>query len=192
MSTHGQAEHGNSLQDQKDRLLSEGVPEQNIAVDVYTGTKMDRPGFGELVRRLQAGDELVVCKLDRFARSATEGNILIRQLVDKGIKVSILNLGMVADNTPMGKATITFFLAFAELERDMIVERTQAGKAVARTKPDYHEGRPRKQIDAARFDRLARRVQDGEISQTAACQRIGVSPATFSRRYREWRAATTE
>ena len=191
MSTHGQAAHGNSLADQREKLITAGVPEANIAVDVFTGTSIARPGFDELLKRLRSGDELIVCKLDRFARTATDGSALVRDLVAGGVRVNILNMG-VADNTPMGRLMVTVLLAFAEYERDCIVERTQAGKAVARTKPDYHEGRPRKQIDAARFDRLARRVQDGEMSQTAACQRIGVSPATFSRRYREWRAAATE
>ena len=48
------------------------------------------------------------------------------------------------DDTSVGKLLLTIMMAFAEYERDMIVERTQAGKAVARMQPDFHEGRPRK------------------------------------------------
>ena len=73
-------------------------------------------------------DEFVVCKLDRFARTATEGTEIVRDLVERGIRVNVLNMG-IADNTPMGKMMVTVMLAFAEYERDMIVERTQSGKA---------------------------------------------------------------
>ena len=56
----------------------------------------------------------------------------------------MLNMGGVMDNSPEGKLRRTMFLAFAEFERDMIVARTQEGKAVARTKPGFKEGRPKK------------------------------------------------
>ena len=58
------------------------------------------------------------------------------------ITVHVLNMGLM-DNTPTGKLIRTIVLAFAEFERDMIVERTQEGKAIARKQPDYREGRPR-------------------------------------------------
>ena len=65
----------------------------------------------------------------------------------------VLNMGLI-DNTPMGKLIMHVVLAFAEFERDMIVERTQAGKAIARQKPGYHEGRNskygKKEIEAIR------------------------------------------
>lgn len=188
VSTQGQARNGNSLQDQRAKLIAAGVPEGNIAVDVFTGTKLDRPGFDELMKRLGAGDELVVCKLDRFARTAAEGSLLVRDLLSRDVAIRILNMGTL-DNTPIGKMSVTMFLAFAEFERDQIVERCQAGKSIARQRQGYQEGLPRKQYDTARFDRIARRVSAGEISQIAASEDMGMSPTTFSRRYREWLAA---
>ena len=104
---------------------------------------MDRPQLPALLSRLQAGDELMVTKLDRLARSATKGVECIRSLAEKGVVVNILNMGRI-DETSVGKLVLTIMMAFAEYERDMIVERTQAGKAVARLQPDIHEGRPRK------------------------------------------------
>lgn len=141
VSTKGQQREGNSLQDQEQKLLAAGAEE--IYSDSFTGTTMDRPQFTALLSRLQAGDELMVTKLDRLARSATKGVECIRSLSEKGVVVNILNMGRI-DDTSVGKLVLTIMMAFAEYERDMIVERTQAGKAVARMQPDFHEGRPRK------------------------------------------------
>lgn len=141
VSTKGQQREGNSLQDQEQKLRAAGAEE--IYSDSFTGTTMDRPQFSALLGRLQAGDELMVTKLDRLARSATKGVECIRSLAEKGVVVNILNMGRI-DDTSVGKLVLTIMMAFAEYERDMIIERTQAGKAVARMQPDFHEGRPRK------------------------------------------------
>ena len=142
VSTFSQAKNGNSLQEQERMLMDTGVPRENIFSDSYTGTKLDRPGFDALLKIIQPGDELVVCKLDRFARSSSDGSKLVQKLVSDGISVNILNMGK-ADNTPVGKLIVTIMLAFAEFERDMIVERTQEGKAIAKQSSGYREGRPK-------------------------------------------------
>lgn len=139
VSTKGQAKDGNSLEAQEKALRDAGVTK--IFADAFTGTKADRPEFDKLLKRLQPGDTLVVTKLDRFARSATQGIELIQSLLDKGIIVHVLNMGLM-DNSPTGKLICTVMLAFAEFERDMIVERTQEGKAIAKQNPNYREGRP--------------------------------------------------
>jgi DNA invertase Pin-like site-specific DNA recombinase len=92
---------------------------------------------------MQAGDTMVVTKLDRIARSATQGIELVQKLLDKGIVVHVINMGLM-DNTPTGKLIRNIMLAFAEFERDMIVERTQEGKAIAKQNPDFKDGRPKK------------------------------------------------
>ncbi len=86
---------------------------------------------------------LVVTKLDRFARSAEDGFSLTKELLAKGIKVHILNMGLVED-TPMGRLILRMLAAIAEFDRDMIVERLAEGKAIARQNPDFREGRPKK------------------------------------------------
>lgn len=153
VSTAGQAAKGNSLEDQLELLKNAGCSESNIFLESYTGTKMERPVFNSLLGKLQTGDTLVVTKLDRFARNADDGGKQIKDLLDRGISVHVLNMGLI-DNTPMGKLIMHVVLAFAEFERDMIVERTQAGKAIARQKPGYHEGRNskygKKEIEAIR------------------------------------------
>ena len=82
-------------------------------------------------------------KLGRFARTAIEGIQVVRELLERGVRVHILNMGLV-ENTLTGNLILTVILAFAEYERGMIVERTQTGKAVARQEPNFRDGRPKK------------------------------------------------
>ena len=173
VSTCKQAKNGNSLQDQERMLTEAGVPPENIFADSYTGTKLDRPKFDALLEVIKPGDELVVCKLDRFARSSNDGSKLVQRLVDDGISVNILNMGK-ADNTPVGKLMVTIMLAFAEFERDMIVERTSAGKAYAREhKEGYREGRPIGEYPD--FQKFFKMQKDGSITVEAACKEMGIS-----------------
>lgn len=150
VSTKGQENKGNSLEGQRKTLEESGC--QIVIEESYTGTKIDRPKFNELINVLKPGDALVVTRLDRFARSMSQGSDLVKELIDKGIRVNIINIGTM-DNTPTSKLIKNIFFSFAEFERDMIVERTQEGKAIARTKEGFREGRPDKytqtQIDMA-------------------------------------------
>lgn len=114
-----------------------------IYKEVFTGTKMDRPEFNEVLTNIREGDTLVVTKLDRLARNVKEGIEIIDLLFSWGVKVHVLNIGLL-ENTPMGKFFLTTLLAVAEMERNMIIERTQEGKAIAKRKPDFREGRPKK------------------------------------------------
>lgn len=141
VSTATQGRDGNSLEEQVAALEKYGCSE--IITEAFTGKTMDRPKFNALLDRLQEGDTLVVCKLDRFARTAIEGVQTVRDLFERGIRVHILNMGLI-ENTLTGNLILTVMLAFAEYERGMIVERTQTGKAVARQNPDFREGRPKK------------------------------------------------
>ena len=141
VSTKGQAKDGNSLEAQEKALKEAGATK--IYTDAFTGTKTDRPEFDKLMNKLQSGDTLIVTKLDRFARSMSQGSELVSELIEKGIKVYILNIGIM-DNAPSSKLIRNVFFAFAEFERDMIVERTQEGKTIAKQYPDFKEGRPKK------------------------------------------------
>lgn len=141
VSTKTQAKDGNSLEAQENALREAGATK--IYADAFTGTKSHRPELDKLLAVMQSNDTLKVTKLDRIARSATQGIELIQSLLDKGITVHVLNMG-VMDNTPTGKLVRNVMLAFAEFERDMIVERTAEGKAIAKQNPDFKEGRPPK------------------------------------------------
>ena len=139
VSTKTQAKDGNSLEAQENALKEAGATK--IYADAFTGTKTDRPEFDRLLNDIKSGDTLIVTKLDRFARSMMQGSELVSALLEKGITVWILNIGIM-DNTPTSKLIRNIFFAFAEFERDMIVERTQEGKAIAKQDPNFKEGRP--------------------------------------------------
>lgn len=176
VSSKGQETNGNSLEDQRSKLEEAGCDE--IVLEAYTGTKMDRPKFTKLLEELKPGDTLVVCKLDRFARTAREGLEVVENLMQRGIKVHILNMGLIED-TPMGRVVLTVMLAFAQFERDCIVERTTAGKVVAKEKnPDYKEGRKALEIPD-NFGDYQNEVSEGRMSVVAACAEMGISRSTW-------------
>lgn len=141
VSTATQGRDGNSLEEQVAALEKYGC--QEIITEAFSGKTMERPKFNSLFRSLQRDDTLVVCKLDRFARTAIDGVQTVRELFDRGVKVHILNMGLI-ENTLTGNLILTVMLAFAEYERGMIVERTQVGKALAKQNPNFRDGRPKK------------------------------------------------
>lgn len=179
VSSKGQKQYGMSLDEQYDRLIAQGIAKENIFLDAFTGHTMERPEFDKVLALLREGDELIVCKLDRFARTAPEGALLVRDLVSRGIRVNILNMG-VADNTPMGKVMVTVMLAFAEYERDMIVERTSMGKAYKRERdPDWREGRKPVDIDDAALENYRQKQKDGSMTVNDCCRELGISRTTW-------------
>lgn len=144
VSTAAQARDGHSLEAQANLLRENGA--ETIYSDNATAKNGERPALRELLDVLQQGDTLVVTRLDRIARSAVEGSKLIEQLIQRGVNVHILNIGML-DNSPTSKLIQNIFFVFAEFEHDLIMERMREGKAIARTKDGFKEGRPRKFTD---------------------------------------------
>ena len=150
VSTKGQAKDGNSLEVQMEELKKNGAV--RIYSDAFTGTKLNRPNLDLLMNVLQEGDVIMVTKLDRIARNIRQGIELIEEFNNRGVAVHVLNIGRI-DDTPTGRLLRNVMLAFAEFERDMIIQRTQEGKAIAKRNPNFKEGRPKKfttyQIDHA-------------------------------------------
>lgn len=172
VSTKGQARDGNSLEAQDKILREAGATE--IYYDSFTGTKLTRPEFDKLKALLKAGDTLVVTKLDRLARSAAQGSQMIEELIVRGVTVHILNLGIM-DNSPTGRLIRNVMLSFAEFERDMIVERTQEGKAIAREKGIRVDGRPEKIVPPEEFEKFRKLQKEGTLTVTQCCKQLGIS-----------------
>lgn len=181
VSTKGQAKDGNSLEEQVNRLTEAGATE--VFCESFTGTKKERPELKKLLAVLQPGDTLVVTKLDRLARSIKFGSDIIEELASKGVSVNILNLGLMND-TPNGKLIRNIFLAFAEFERDMIVERTREGKEIAKTKDGFKEGRPKKEIP--NLEQYIKLYYSGMVNKNQAASLLGISPDTFRRRLEDY------
>ena len=171
VSTKGQARDGNSLDGQATLLKEAGATK--IYYDSFTGRKMDK-----LKSVLKSGDKLIVTKLDRFARSAAQGSQLIESLIEQGITVHVLNIG-VMDNTPTGKLIRNIMLSFAEFERDMIVERTQEGKAIAREKGIRVDGRPSLDLPSELFQKFRKKQKDGEMTVEECCEKLNISRSSW-------------
>lgn len=157
-----------------------------IFKDKYTGTTADRPEFDKLMAKIKNGDTLIVTKLDRLARNTQDALNIVKKMNAEGVILRVLNIGTI-DNSPSGRLIFTVFSAFAEFERDLIVSRTQEGKAWAKANnPNFHDGMPRKytkeQIDFAWKLHTQNHMSYSEISK-----KLGISKATIYRRFRELR-----
>jgi len=175
---------GNSLEEQELILRNKGC--QEIVIEQYTGKTTDRPKLQGLVSRLQCGDTLIVTKLDRLARTVQEGSELIQSLITKDITVIIDNMGTIS-NKPMDKLMLNVLLSFAEFERAMIIERTQAGKEIARTKDGFKDGRPAK-YTKHQMDSAIKLLAEGN-SYTQVERMTTISKSTLIRYKRQQQAA---
>lgn len=175
VSTKTQAKDGNTLEGQEKAIREVGATE--VYKDTFTGTVASRPEFDKLMGKLSKGDTLVVTKLDRIARSATEGSKLVREMLERGVSVYVLNMGKM-DNTPTGKLIFQVMFAFAEFERDMIVERTQEGRAIARQHEGFHEGRPKK-YSKDQIEHALELLKNHSYTQVTKL--TGISKATLAR-----------
>ena len=141
VSTMGQAREGNSLEAQVNALRQAGA--ERIFKDVYSGKTERRPQLNRLLKVIEYGDKLIITRLDRIARSLIQGVQLLETLSERGVTIEVLNMGVI-DNTPTGKLIRNIMLSFSEFEHDLIVQRTQEGKAIARQNADFKDGRPKK------------------------------------------------
>lgn len=179
VSTKGQAKDGNSLEAQEKALREAGAIE--IYTDAFTGTKMDRPEFDKMRNQLTSGDTLIVTKLDRLSRSVSQASGLITELLDKGVTVNVLNLGILS-NGSVNTLMRNVLLSFAQFERDMIVERTSEGKAIARQNPDFREGRPQK-FESSQLDMALEMLKTHSYADV--CKLTGISKSTLIRAKRK-------
>lgn len=174
VSTKGQVP-GTSLAEQEQQIR-ERYPAAIIVSEAASGAHQ-RQGFDALCEKLQSGDTLVVCKMDRFCRSAKEGLQYVDMLREKGVSVHILNMGLL-DNSPMGRLVATMLLAFAEFERSQIIERTQNGRIAARDKPGFRDGRPPK-YTALQLEHALGLLDGNSYKQVEAM--TGISRSTLQR-----------
>jgi DNA invertase Pin-like site-specific DNA recombinase len=172
-----------STQDQDTRLQRDALREANyvkLFEDTISSRKADRPGLTAALDYLRPGDELAVWKLDRFGRSVKEVLTLADELHQRGIGLRILTGHLAGTYTPTGegKFFFTIMAAFAELERDMIHQRTMAGLTAARAQGRVG-GRPTA-LDPDKLAAARARLARGE-SATQIAKALKVSRATLYR-----------
>jgi putative DNA-invertase from lambdoid prophage Rac len=160
------------------------VEPKRVVTETVSGSTaaMERAGFSKLVDRLEAGDVLIVTKLDRLGRNAMDVRSTVERLATDNVRVHCLALGGVDLTSAAGKMTMGVLNAVAEFERDLLIERTQAGLARARSE-GKRLGRPaslsKEEQDAARAGRAAG-ASLGELAK-----RYGVSRAAIQRLQRQ-------
>jgi len=170
-----------STTDQNPKLQLDALREAG-AVRVFndhgiSGSMATRPGLDACLDHLRAGDVLTVWKLDRLGRNTQHVLAVVEQLTSRGIGFRSITEGLHTDG-PMGKAMLTIMAAFAQLERDTMIERTRAGLAAAAAN-GRKGGRPRKVDDAAAAK--ARSMREKGINATDIAKMLGVSRATVYR-----------
>jgi DNA invertase Pin-like site-specific DNA recombinase len=170
---------GQDLEAQIQQLEVSGA--RKIYSEKFTGTKKERPEFTRLLDQLQSGDTLIVTKLDRFARSTVDAITTVKELFSRGVRIHVLNMGMIED-TVTGRLILTIFSGFAEFERDMIVERTQEGKAIAKLKEGFTEGRP-KSYTEKHLNHAVRLLEGNSYKEVSAL--TGISKSTLIREVRK-------
>lgn len=136
---------------------------------------MQRPGFVKLLDKLEEGDTLVVTKLDRIGRDSIDVQSTVRLFAERGIRLIVLQLGNLDLTSSAGELMVKVLAAVADFERDLIVERTQAGQARARAE-GKHMGRPSKTSDAEKAAIRQRLEAGASVSQVA--RDYGISRAS--------------
>lgn len=183
---------GQDLHEQIQELRAAGA--QKVFSEKYTGTTTKRPVFSSLTATLAPDDVLMVTKLDRLARNTREALNVVNALLTHNIKIQVINLGQTfaidattGRQNSMTKMLMTIMLAYSDMERDMIIERTQAGKAYAKAhNPNFHDGRPRA-ATGQRLEAIRMYVKTHTAKDTAAT--YGVSESTVYRIKRRDKAA---
>lgn len=172
-------EQGTSLADQRSVLEAEGC--EIVYQDTYTGKTLSRPEFDRLRAEVRPGDTVVVTKLDRIARTETEAYELVVGWVRNGVRVRVLNMGLIED-TEIGRLILHIMLAFSEFERDLIIARTQGGRAYKRaTDPNYREGR-KPAYSKAQLDHAIDLLREHSFSDVT--RMTGISKSTVVREAR--------
>lgn len=163
--------HGAGHQVEKDRVYVE----QGVSGKVPA---LQREQFARLNERMDAGDTLVVTKLDRLGRDMLDVIATIRDLTERGVAIVILGLGTL-DRTPQAKLTLAMLAAISEYERDLISERTKA--KLAQLKADGKKlGRPVKVTDDALREK-AEALFAQNLSWRKVAAELGVALSTLQR-----------
>lgn len=166
-----------SLDRQTDELVAAGV--ERIYSEVGSGRKdATRPQWEELLRSLRPGDTLAVTELSRLGRSASQLSALADDLRERGIALRILNLG-IDTGTPAGKLVYSIIAAVAEMERDLLIERTNSGLAAARARG--RSGGRKREFSLAAVRKAQEQYDKGEMTVSEIAKLAGVSRQTLYR-----------
>ncbi|MFP2996255.1 recombinase family protein [Spongiivirga sp. MCCC 1A20706] len=178
-----------SLDLQLDALLKEGISDRNIYTDKVSSTKEERKSLNKLLDYVREGDTIVVWKLDRLARSLIHFTKLMSELDAKGVKFRSITEAFIdtTEKSSHSEFIINIFAALAQLERDIIIERTKAGLESARRRGKVL-GAPRgiSKKNQQKAVLCEEYFNEGKLTVAEICDRLDISRATYYKylRYR--------
>ncbi|CAB4139706.1 PinR Site-specific recombinases, DNA invertase Pin homologs [uncultured Caudovirales phage] len=164
-----------NLELQKDALVKAGC--ERIFEDTASGSKTDRPGLAKALEMLRSGDTLVVWKLDRLARSVKQLVDVVTQLESLDVQFKSLT-DAIDTSTPSGRFFFHVMASLAQMERELIIERTRAGIESAR-KQGRVGGRKRKMTDSKLVS--AKQLLSAGIDHKEVAKNLGISLPTLYR-----------
>jgi DNA invertase Pin-like site-specific DNA recombinase len=167
---------GQTVEAQLEQLGAAGC--SRIYREKVSGAKVDRKELGKLLRLIAMGDQVVVTRIDRLARSTFELFAIVKKIVDAGGQFQSLAEPWADTSTSTGRLMIAVLGGLADVERDLIRTRTSEGRQRAQAR-GQHMGRPPKMTPAQRQE-ARRRRKDGE-SVADLARSYGVSPAAIYR-----------
>lgn len=174
---------------QLDALLKENISQKNIYTDKVSSTKEERKSLSKLLNYVREGDIIVVWKLDRLARSLIHFTKIMTELEEKGVKFKSITEPFIdtTDRSSHSEFIINIFAALAQLERDIIIERTKAGLESARRRGKIlgaPTGISKKNKQKAVL--CVEYFNEGNLTVTEICERLDISRATYYKylRYR--------
>ncbi|MBV8801612.1 MAG: recombinase family protein [Gammaproteobacteria bacterium] len=164
---------------QRDALIAAGVEKERLYQDKVSGKKEERPGLQACLKALQPGNTLMVWKLDRLGRDLKHLVTVVDELRQRnvGFKVLTGQGAQIDTTTPHGRLVFNLFAALAEFERELIIERTQAGLSSARARGRLG-GRPRKMDGATLRIAMAAMANPQTIASQVA-KRLKITTATL-------------
>lgn len=166
-----------SLDRQDDELRAAGA--EMVYQEVGSGKKCAaRPQWDELLRSLRQGDTLMVTELSRLGRSTSQLSQLADDLSERGIALRILNLG-IDTGTPSGRLIYQIIAAVAEMERELLIERTNSGLAASRARG--RKGGRKREFSPAAVRKAQERYDNGDLSVAEIARLAGVSRQTLYR-----------
>mgnify|MGYP002721548247 CR=1 FL=1 len=162
---------------QEDRLNTHGC--EKIFNDHMSGSKSKRPGLDKAIEFARSGDTIVVWRLDRLGRNMQDLITLVNDLNERGVSFHSLEENITMDkSSSTGQLLFHLFAAFAEFERNLILERSSAGRIAARARGRYG-GRPEK-LNKQDLNLLKTLYENGTPVKTIAGH-FGVSRTTIYR-----------
>lgn len=159
------------------------IKADKVFIDKASGKNTEKPEFKKMMDFVREGDTVYCSDFSRIARNTRDLLSIIDTLKNKGVEFVSLKEN-VDTSTPQGKFMVTVFGAIAELERETILQRQREGIEIAKAQGKY-KGKPKLQIDTAKFKSVCKRWRAGEITATKAMMLMDLKPNTFYRRVKE-------